>query len=69
MIPGCAIRRNFRSTSPSLTPRRRELLIEEEYICDANGDVEVKIHDKITQQTNEYRLGRWSKHRKKLKTR
>jgi molecular chaperone DnaK (HSP70) len=47
----------------------QELLIEEEYICDANGDLEVKIRDKITQQTNEYRLGRWSKHRKKLKTR
>src|SRR5580693_9414709 len=42
----------------------QELLIEEEYICDANGDLEVKIRDKITQQTNEYRLGRWSKHRK-----
>ena len=39
----------------------QELLIEEEYICDANGDVGVKIRDKLTQQTNEYRLGRWSK--------
>ncbi len=47
----------------------QELLIEEEYLCDANGDLEVKIRDKVTQQTNEYRLGRWSKHRKKLKTR
>jgi hypothetical protein len=36
-------------------------LIEEEYICDANGDVGVRIRDKLTQQTNEYRLGRWSK--------
>ena len=43
----------------------QELLFEEEYSCDANGDVEVRIRDNITQQTNEYRLGRWSKHRKK----
>lgn len=46
-----------------------EVLIEEEYLCDANGDVEVRIRDKITQQTNEYRLGRWSKHRKRMKQR
>ena len=45
------------------------LLIEEEYICDAGGGVEVRIRDKITQQTNEYRLGRWSKHRKRTKQR
>ncbi len=38
-----------------------ELLIEEEYICDANGGVEVRIRDQFTQQTSEYRLGRWSK--------
>jgi molecular chaperone DnaK (HSP70) len=43
------------------------LVIEEEYTCDANGDVEVKIRDKFTQQTNEFRLGRWSKHRKNMK--
>lgn len=47
----------------------QELLFEEEYSCDANGDVEVRIRDNITQQTNEYRLGRWSKHRKKMKQR
>jgi molecular chaperone DnaK (HSP70) len=47
----------------------RELVIEEEYTCDANGDVEVKIRDKVTQQTNEFRLGRWSKHRKRMKQR
>jgi molecular chaperone DnaK (HSP70) len=47
----------------------QELVIEEEYTCDANGDVEVKIRDKITQQANEYRLGRWSKHRKRTKQR
>ena len=47
----------------------QELLIEEEYICDASGDVEVRIHDMIAQRTNEYRLGRWSKHRKRTKQR
>jgi molecular chaperone DnaK (HSP70) len=47
----------------------QELFIEEEYRCDANGDVEVSIRDKITQQTNEYRLGLWSKHRKRKKQR
>jgi molecular chaperone DnaK (HSP70) len=45
----------------------QELLIEEEYTCDANGDVEVRIRDQITRQTNEFRLGRWSKHRKRMK--
>jgi molecular chaperone DnaK (HSP70) len=44
----------------------QELLIEEEYTCNANGDVRVRIRDKITQQANEYRLGRWSKHRKRI---
>jgi molecular chaperone DnaK len=44
-----------------------ELLIEEEYTCDANGDVGVRIRDRLTRQTNEYRLGRWSKHRKRMK--
>jgi hypothetical protein len=42
-------------------------LIEEEYTCDANGDVKVRIRDKMTQQANEYRLGRWSKRRKRIK--
>lgn len=41
--------------------------IEEEYTCDASGDVKVKIRDSVTEQTNEYRLGRWSRHRKKRK--
>jgi molecular chaperone DnaK (HSP70) len=45
----------------------QELVIEEEYTCDANGDVEVRIRDQITQQSNEFRLGRWSKHRKRMK--
>lgn len=48
-------------------PPRQELLIEEEYTCDASGDVRVSIRDKSTQRSHEYRLGRWSKHRKKTK--
>ena len=60
------------STDLTVQPVRRiapthELLIEEEYTCNANGDVRVRIRDKITQQANEYRLGRWSKHRKRIK--
>ncbi len=49
-----------------VTPRQ-EVLIEEEYTCDANGDVRVNIRDKSTLRSHEYRLGRWSKHRKKTK--
>ena len=45
----------------------QELLIEEEYICDASGGLEVRIRDKQTQQTSEYRLGRWSKHPKRTR--
>jgi molecular chaperone DnaK (HSP70) len=41
--------------------------IEEEYTCDASGDVRVKIRDTTSHQHNEYRLGRWSKERKKTK--
>lgn len=60
------------STDLTVQPIRRvtpaqELLIEEEYTCDANGAVKVKIRDKVTQQANQYRLGRWSKHRKRIK--
>jgi len=40
---------------------------KEEYTCDANGDVRVKIRDEASEQSNEYRLGRWSKHRKRTK--
>ena len=42
----------------------QEFLIEEVYTCDANGDVKVSIRNKSTQRFHEYRLGRWSKHRK-----
>jgi molecular chaperone DnaK (HSP70) len=60
------------SADLSVQPVRRaapveELLIEEEYTCDASGDVKVRISDKITKQANEYRLGRWSKQRKRTK--
>jgi molecular chaperone DnaK len=60
------------SADLSVQPVRRaapveELLIEEEYTCDASGDVKVRISDKITKQANEDRLGRWSKQRKRTK--
>ena len=45
----------------------QERWIQEEYTCDANGDVKVKIRDTATEQENEHRLGRWSKHRKRTK--
>jgi molecular chaperone DnaK (HSP70) len=45
----------------------QELLIEEEYTCDANGEVQVRIRDHHTQHANEFRLGRWSKDRKRTK--
>ena len=41
--------------------------VQEEYSCDASGDVRVKIRDSVSQDFNEYRLGRWSKHRKRAK--
>jgi hypothetical protein len=40
--------------------------IEEEYTCGASGDVKVKIRDMRTDEANEFRLGRWSKYRKKM---
>ena len=39
--------------------------IEEEYTCDANGALQVRIRDNATQRVNEYRLGRWSKNRRR----
>ena len=45
----------------------RDLWMEEEYTCNANGEVRVKIRDKLSEHSNEYRLARWSKHRKRSK--
>ncbi|HKN24804.1 MAG TPA: Hsp70 family protein [Candidatus Acidoferrum sp.] len=42
----------------------QELWIEEIYTCDANGDVRVKIHNATAKQTQEYRLGLWSRDRR-----
>jgi molecular chaperone DnaK len=47
----------------------QDVWIEEEYTCGPSGDVKVKIRDTATEQMNEYRLGRWSKLRKKMKAR
>jgi hypothetical protein len=30
--------------------------VEEEYVCDASGEVRVKIQERRTAQANEYRL-------------
>jgi len=44
-----------------------ERWVQEEYTCDANGAVTVKIRDSAIEQENEHRLGHWSKHRKSAK--
>ena len=36
-------------------------LVEEEYTCDSNGQLKVRISDKSTDYVQEYRLGHWSK--------
>jgi molecular chaperone DnaK (HSP70) len=40
---------------------RGDVLMEEEYTCDANGAVKVRISDKRAEFAHEYRLGRWAK--------
>ena len=46
-----------------------DLLIEEEYSCDSNGNLKVRILDKFTEDVREYRLGHWSKDAKRAKPR
>ena len=46
-----------------------DLLIEEEYTCDSNGNLRVRISDKVTEYATEYRLGHWSKNGKPTRTR
>ena len=36
-------------------------VVEEEYICDSNGNLKVRIAEKPTGYAKEYRLGHWSK--------
>jgi molecular chaperone DnaK (HSP70) len=43
-----------------------DVWIEEEYTCGPSGDVKVRIRDLRSAETNEYRLGRWSKRSKKV---
>ncbi len=45
-----------RSFAPGKGP-----LFEEEYTCDTNGQLKVRISDKSTDYVQEYRLGHWSK--------
>ena len=47
----------------------RDLLIEEEYVCDSNGNLKVRILDKFTEDVTEYRLGHWSKEGKRARLR
>lgn len=47
----------------------RDLLIEEEYTCDSNGNVRVKIFDKSSDYAQEYRLSHWSNNDKQLRRR
>jgi molecular chaperone DnaK (HSP70) len=46
-----------------------DLVIEEEYSCDSNGKLKVRIYDKATEDVTEYRLGQWSKDQKRSKAR
>jgi molecular chaperone DnaK (HSP70) len=48
---------------------RQDLLIEEEYTCDSNGSLRVRISDKFTEYATEYRLGHWSKMGRRARTR
>src|SRR5271165_4593004 len=48
---------------------RHDVLMEEEYTCDASGGVRVRISDLKSKYANEYRLGRWSKNGKAAKRR
>jgi len=48
---------------------RQDLLIEEEYTCDSNGSLKVRISDKFTEYATEYRLGHWSKSARRARTR
>ena len=48
---------------------RGDVLIDEEYSCDSNGGVTVRISDKLADFTHEFRLGRWSKQAKSARPR
>ncbi len=38
----------------------QDLVIEEEYSCDSDGKLKVRISDKFSDKVTEYRLGQWS---------
>lgn len=46
---------------------QQDLVIEEEYTCDSNGNVKVRISDRIGEYAAEYRLGHWSRNGKRAK--
>ena len=38
----------------------QDLVIEEEYSCDCDGKLKVRIGDKLSDEVTEYSLGQWS---------
>ena len=48
---------------------RRDVWVEEEYTCAANGGVKVHISDKMSDLSSEFRLGKWARNGKPTKRR
>ena len=48
---------------------RNDVWVEEEYTCEANGGVKVRISDKLSDFSSEFRLGKWSRNGKPSKKR
>jgi len=48
---------------------RNDVWVEEEYTCEANGGVKVRISDKLSDFSSEFRLGKWAKNGKPSKRR
>ena len=48
---------------------RGDVWVEEEYTCEANGSVKVRISDKMSDLASEFRLARWAKNGKPAKRR
>ena len=48
---------------------RGDVWVEEEYTCEANGGVKVRISDKMSDFASEFRLGKWARNGKPAKRR
>ena len=46
---------------------RGDVWVEEEYTCEANGGVKVRISDKMSDFASEFRLGKWARNGKPTK--